>query len=364
MAASPTSGQEDDFAIFEEMPATTKAKPVEKPKEKAPEPIKESAEQKIERLKAEIRKNPRNITLIVQLADVFYQQKEYDKTTALLWKQIDKIDRAAILLLARAHEAQKQPNDMIRALNNLVGKDEKDYEAYALLGNAYQMQKKSSEALENYKKSLDVNAKYEPAYQSLLSMYEKRTPPNLYEMRILVQDMIDNIGSRAEYLAKLCEINFNDSTFEAAIETCKQAIAKDAKSANSYVNLGLSYKEIGEEDTANKTLKKAALDFPKSEFAQYSYGKVLENQKNNVDAMKFYKAGTDADANSARSWLGLASTSFDMKKYEVALIAYKNACKFDKKNAVAFRRATTVLRNSRNAEWSGKFESASDNCTF
>ncbi|MFM6930350.1 MAG: O-linked GlcNAc transferase, partial [Bdellovibrio sp.] len=65
-----------------------------------------------------------------------------------------------------------------------------------------------------------------------------------------------------------------------------------------------------------------------------------------------------------RSWLGLASASFDMKKYEVALIAYKNACKFDKKNAVAFRRATTVLRNSRNSEWSGKFESASENCTF
>lgn len=364
MAASQTSGQEqDDFAIFEEKP-TGKAKPVEKPKEKKPDPISESAEQKIERLKTEIRKNPRNVALIVQLAEIFYQKKEYEKTTALLWKQIDKIDRPAILLLARAEEEQKQPNDMIRALNNLVGKDEKDYEAYALLGNAYHMQKKYSEALENYKKSLDVNSKYEPAYQSLLSMYEKRTPPNLYEMRILVQDMIDNIGNRAEYLAKLCEINFNDSTFEAAIETCKQAISKDAKSANSYVNLGLSYKEIGEEETSAKTLKKAANDFPKSEYAQYSYGKILENQKNNVEAMKYFKAGTDADGTSARSWLGLASASFDMKKYEVALIAYKNACKFDKKNAVAFRRATTVLRNSRNSEWSGKFESASENCTF
>ncbi|MGE5085279.1 MAG: tetratricopeptide repeat protein, partial [Bacillota bacterium] len=233
-AASSTSGQEqDDFAIFEEKP-TTKIKSVEKPMEKSPSPVKESAEQKIDRLKIEIRKNPRNVALIVQLAEVFYQQKEYDKTTALLWKQIDKIDRPAILLLARAHEAQKQPNDMIRALNNLVGKDEKDYEAYTLLGNAYSIQKKYSEALESYKKSLDANAKYEPAYQSLLTMYEKRTPPNLYEMRILVQDMIDNIGNRPEYLARLCEINFNDSTFEAAIDTCKQAIAKDSKSANSY----------------------------------------------------------------------------------------------------------------------------------
>ena len=68
-AAPPTSGQEqDEFAAFENdiksapaAPAAAK-KPVEKPKEKAPEPINETPEQKIERLKTEIRKNPRNRT--------------------------------------------------------------------------------------------------------------------------------------------------------------------------------------------------------------------------------------------------------------------------------------------------------------
>jgi tetratricopeptide (TPR) repeat protein len=323
-----------------------------------------SGQDKVEQLKAEIKKDPKNTKLVVQLAEEFYAQKDYEKVTLLLWKQIDKIDRPAILLLARAHEARGETGDMIRALNNLISKNDKDYEAYSLLGNAYVMQKKPKEALENYKLAIESNPKYEPPYNALMKMYETRQPPNYYEMRILAQDMVDHIGKRPEYLAKLCEINTNDGTFEAGVASCKEAIQKDAKNADSHVNLGLSMKGMGDDDKAKISLKKAADSFPKSEFAQYSYGHLLEEDKSSIEAMKYFKTGTEADPKSARSWLGLATTSFDIKKYDIALIAYRNACKFDKKNAVAFRKATTVLRNSRTSEWVGKFESASENCTF
>ncbi|QLY25410.1 tetratricopeptide repeat protein [Bdellovibrio sp. KM01] len=323
-----------------------------------------SGQDKVEALKAEIKKDPKNTKLVVQLAQEFYTQKDYEKVTLLLWKQIDKLDRQAILLLAKAHEARQETGDMIRALNNLISKNDKDFEAYSLLGNAYTMQKKPKEALENYKLAIESNPKFEPPYNALMKMYETRQPPNYYEMRILAQDMIDNMGKKAEYLAKLCEINTNDGTFEAGVTSCRETIQKDPKIADAHVNLGLSMKGMGEDDKAKATLKKAADSFPKSEFAQYTYGHLLEEDKSSIEAMKYFKVGSEADPKSARSWLGLATTSFDIKKYEVALIAYKNACKYDKKNAVAFRKATTVLRNSRVSEWVGKFESASENCTF
>ncbi|MDG0815000.1 tetratricopeptide repeat protein [Bdellovibrio svalbardensis] len=318
---------------------------------------------KIESLKAEIHKNPRNIKKIVELADLFYKKQDYEKTTLLLWKQIDKLDRPAIILLAKAHEQKKEPAEMIRALNILIGKDEKDFEAYSLLGNAYTLQKKNKDALDSYKKAIEINSKYEPAYLGIANLYEKRNPPNLYELRILFQDMIDNLGPKPEFFQKLCEVNAqDDNTFEAAIETCKQATTKDPKTANAFVNLGNSLKIAGKEEEANATLKKAANDFPKSEFAQYTYGKVLEDQKNTVDAMKYYKAGTEADPTAARSWLGLATMSFEIKKFEVSLIAYKNACKYDRKYAVNFRKATTALRNSKYTEWVGKFEAGAEAC--
>lgn len=318
---------------------------------------------RIETLKAEIHKNPKNIKKVVELAEAFYQTKDYEKTTLLLWKQIDKIDRPAIVLLAKSHEHRKEPAEMIRALNILVGKNEKDFEAYSLLGNAYTMQKKTKDALENYKKSIENNPKYEPAYWGVAELYEKRNPPNLYELRILFQDMVDNIGSKPAFFQKLCEVNAkDDNTFQAAIETCRQAITKDPKTADAYVNLGNSLKIAAKNDEANATLKKAANDFPKSEYAQYTYAKVLEDQKDAVDAMKYFKVGTEADPTSARCWLGLAMSSFDIKKLEVSLIAYKNACKYDRKNAMAFRKATTSLRNSKSTDWIGKFEAGAEAC--
>ena len=319
----------------------------------------------IESLKTDIKKNPQDIKKIEELAEAFYQKGDYEKTTLLLWKQIDQIDNKSFILLAKAHEKRKEPSEMIRALNLLIGKDGKNFEAYSMLGTAYSLQKKSKEALENFKKAIELNPKFEAAYLGVADLYEHRNPPNLYELRILYQDMIDNMGEKSLYLQKLCEINAqDDNTSETAAESCRQATLKDPKNANGFVNLGNSLKTSGKPDEGAAVLKKAAHDFPKSEFAQYSYAKILDDQKNTTEAMKYYKAGTEADSTAARSWLGLATTSFDVKKYDVALIAYKNACKYDKKNAVAFRRATTVLRNSKSSEWVGKFETASENCTF
>lgn len=360
-----TSGQpKDEFAIFDDKagvsptPATAPAAPA--PKKASAE----SSEEKIERLKKEIRSGPKNMALVVQLAEEFSNKHEYEKTTLLLWKHVDKIDRRGLIILAKAHEKRNEPNEMIRALNILIGKDNKDAEAFSLTGNAYVILKKNKDAVENYKKAIELNSKFEPAYNGLISMYEKRDPPNLYELRILFQDMIEAFGPLPRYLRKLCEINTNDGTFEPAIQMCKDAISKDPKVADPHVYLAINYKAIGEDDLAAKTFKKAANAFPKSEVAQYHYAKHLEDEKNYVQAMNTYKAGTEADPASARSWLGLATSSFEIKKYELSLIAFKNACKYDKKNAVAFRRATTVLRNQKNTLWIGKFENASENCTF
>lgn len=319
---------------------------------------------KFEQLKAEIRKNPKDGKLITDLAEELFKKKEYEKVTLLLWKHIDKIDRRGIILLTKAHQERNEPSEMMRALNVELGKDDKDFEAYTLMAKAYSIQRKNKEAMENYKKAVELNPKYEPAYDGLIELYQKREPPNLYELRILFQDMIANIGPRPQYLRKLCEINTMDGTYDAAITTCKEAIAKDAKVADPFVYLGVSQRANGDDAIALQTLKKAALDFPKAEIAQYYYGRLLEEQKNYVDAMRFYKAGTEADSKAARSWLGLATSSFEIRKYDLSLIAYKNACKYDKKNAVAFRKATSILRNSKNGQWIDKFESASDTCTF
>ncbi len=322
--------------------------------------------QKIEILKEQVQKNPKNSSKAIELASAYFDNSEFEKVTTILWTQIDQLDRKATLMLAKAHDQRKEYAESIKALEILVGKNENDFEALSLLGGEYSLMKNKKEAvLENYKKAIEVNPKYEPAYLGLADFFEKRNPPNLTELRILFQDMIVSIGPHPRYLQKICDINAKDEgTIEAAIETCRQATMSDPATADGFVNLGASLKISGKNEEGLAVIKKAALSFPKSEFAQFTYGKILEDSKNSVDAMKYYKAATESDPTSARSWLGLASTTFELKKYEIAYEAYKKACRFDKKNAVAFRRATAILRTNKVANWIEKFENGSESCNF
>lgn len=295
-------------------------------------------------------------------AEENFKKGAFDKTTDLLWKNIDKLDRKGLLLLAVSHEKKKEPNNMIKVANILTGKDPKDFEAHYLLGSAYLMMiKKHSEALEALKTSLEINPKYQPAYEKLAEMYQKKN--NNYELRILYQDMLENIGRKAEFLTKLCEINTKDNQEDQALSTCREAIQKDPRIAENHVYLGLTQLHAGDVEAAKKSLKIAADTHSKSEFAQFSYASLLEEQKNYLEAHKYYKAGTTGDANSSRCWLGYAKSAFEIHKYDQALEAFKTACRLDRKTAVAFRKATAALRNTREAQWTKQFESASESCS-
>lgn len=294
-------------------------------------------------------------------AETAFKNGDYNTVTDLLWKNIDKLDRKALVLLAVAHEKKKEPAHMIKVANILTSKDPKDYEGFYLLGSAHLMRKKSSEALEALKTSLEINPKYQPAYERLAEMYVEKK--NNYELRILYQDMLEQLGRKVEFLTQLCKINTEDHQEDQALSNCKEAIQKDPKVADNYVHLGLVQKQAGDIEKAKKSLKIAADTHSKSEFAQYTYAALLEEQKNYLESDQYFARAVKADPKSARSWLGHAKSSFELRKYEPALEAFKHACKLDRKNAVAFRKATTALKSAKDTGWTGPFEKASESCS-
>jgi tetratricopeptide (TPR) repeat protein len=301
-------------------------------------------------------------TNVLSTAESLFKKGEYNQVTELLWKNIDRLDRKGLRLLAVAHEKKKEATNMIKVANMLTSKDPKDYEGFYLLGSAQLMMgKKNSEALESLKTALEINPKYQPAYEKLAEMYEQRN--NTYELRIIYQDMLDNIGHKAEFLTKLCEINTKDNQEDQALTSCKEAIQKNPKVADNHVHLGIIQLQAGNTEEAKKTLRVAADSHTKSEFAQYTYANFLEDQKNYLDSSKYYQVGTLADPKSSRCWLGYAKSSFELHKYDLALGAYKKACQLDQKTAVAFRKATTVLRNSKNITFLKRYETASEACS-
>ena len=312
---------------------------------------------------AELAQSPANIDISsAPTAEALFKKGDYAAVTAMLWKNIDKLDRKNMILLAVAHEKKSESANMLKVANMLTMKNPKDYEANYLLGSAQLLSKKNSEALESLKTSLELNPKYQPAYEKLAQMYLEKK--NTYELRIVYQDMLDKIGNKPEFLNKLCELNsVLDYQEDQALLYCKGAISKDPRNADNYVYMGIVQKNGGDDAKSKISLKSAADSHSKSEFAQYTYASLLDEQKSYLEASKYYKSCVAADAKSARCWVGVARTSFEIHKFDDAIEAFKKACKLDRKNAVPFRKATTTLRNSKDLTWVQRYETASESCS-
>jgi tetratricopeptide (TPR) repeat protein len=291
---------------------------------------------------------------------VLFEKKEYAKMTPILWAKIDSLNRSEMLLLVKAHYYNKEYAESIRAGNLMVSKDEKDEEALTFIGLSHLRRKKDREAKEFFRKASEINPVYTPALDGLVEIYEKNN--NFYELRLIYLDLIKKVGEKSEYLKRLCDIDTKDGVNDLAIEYCKKAVNSDPKIPENHVNLGLVYKNMGELEKAKNLLKQAANKFPKSDLAQLQYALLLEEQKNYIEAYKFFNLCNKANAYVERCWVGFTSTSYQLLKFADAHAGLKKACTFNRKHSIIGRKAAVQARNAKQAEWARKLETLSDIC--
>src|SRR5690606_23769490 len=134
----------------------------------------EASSTKIPALEAQLKNKPGDSAAAIELARLYYQKKEYAKATPFLWKHIDSLQRRDLQILLKCHAELEQSEDLLRASNLLISKNDKDYEAYHYQGRGYYLKKKENEALESFKKAITINKKYLPSYLAIGEIYEKK----------------------------------------------------------------------------------------------------------------------------------------------------------------------------------------------
>lgn len=223
--------------------------------------------------------------------------------------------------------------------------------------------RQTANTLAAYKNAIEINPNHRPAYDGLLKAYEKYN--NFYELRILLEDMVKRFGKSNSTLAQLCRRNTIDGYFVNARKTCSEAINMDNKNPENYVYLSLVENNEGQTAKADAILKKVTTEFPQSEIAASNYGDYLIQQKNLPGAENLFQQAAKADPNSFRAHLGLALVGFELKHYESALTAYKNACKTNPHQAMKYiKRATDLLRHRRESHLENKYSNIMAKCTI
>lgn len=293
-------------------------------------------------------------------ASKFVLEKKYTKATALLWENIEHLTEADLILLTKAHYLNKDYFESTKAANLALAKNENNFEALTYLGLCQLQKKKDREAKEFFRRASEVNPLYMPAINGLVEIYEKSS--NYYELRLIYQDLIKRVGEKTEYLTKLCDIDTRDAIAEGAQQNCRKAIQADPSVPENYSNLGLVYRNINDMEKAKEQLRVAADKFPKSNTNQFNYAHFLEEQKNYVDAFKYYGRCIKINDFIENCWVGYTSTSYQIQKFGETLVGLKKSCVFNKKHSFLGRKAASFARSVKQTEWARKLDALAEVC--
>lgn len=299
-------------------------------------------------------------TLLIKKAHQAFKEKKFILVTELLTSRLAELDKNEILILGKSYSELKNSLLAQKVYMTGLAKRPDDPDLKTLFGSEQFRGGKDKEALVTLKEVVDKNKNYLPAYQAMTPLFEKKK--NTYELRLLYQDMIERFGEKYEFVSKLCELTTKDAHYELAIKYCALGTRLNPKEPNNLVYWGIALKDTLKLVEAEKSLRRAADSFSKSDLAQETLAHLLEEKKNYPDAFKYYLRAVSANPKSLSSQLGLAKNAFEIQKLEESLKAFGEACKLDRQSLPHFRRAIVTLKASKDEVWLKKFEAVADRC--
>jgi len=293
-------------------------------------------------------------------AESLLEQKKFQEAIDLLSPRLETLGGPEFRTLGRAYSGLQNNGMAIKTYSLALAKNAKDFEAKTLIGKEYFDHGNYREAMIPLREAIDINPKYEPPYLVIEKIYLKKK--NLYELRMLFQDMIKQIGEKSLYVTRLCELSRESSFYEDAKQYCRRGIVINKAEARNYVNLAIALKDTGALDEAKSLMKRAAENFPNSEFAQVTAGKWLDEQKNYVQSSVYYKAATVANSTEPKNWISLGYAQIELQKYQDAFDSFKKACELSPEALQEVRHAMSLIRMVKADDWVAKFDGLSERC--
>jgi tetratricopeptide (TPR) repeat protein len=312
--------------------------------------------------------HPNKALLLVLISLIMYNAYSMDLSAANknikeLNSKIDQLKLPDLYKLARSYEYIGSYESALKIYRSIMSQNEKHYESRTRAAFCLFKLKKEKESISLYKEAIEINKSREEAYLSLIQIYE--TKKNKYELRILYQDLIQNVGAKPKFISSVCELAQQEGLHELAKSFCEKGMKQDKESPKSFINYALMLKETGQTEEAKKILLSAIEKFKTFDEPKITLAQIYEDNKSTVEALKYYKLAHELNTRNPITLRGLSNSYFELQNFEEALKFFIQACEVDKAQITAFKKATNILKKSKNStqlEWSKKYESALSLC--
>ena len=294
-----------------------------------------------------------------------------------LWKNSEKLERPELLLLCKLLVKKKSFKDILKASELALSKNPQDAEFLTFQGKSYMeisKDKKTNEkAQESLRAALEANPKFEPAYLILDDFYERidqaykatnKPLRHLQTRRLLFEDMLQKIGEKQLYLAKLCEINMIDGVNEQALKQCKRAVELKKDDIKTQLNLAQVYKQSGEKKESLTILENLLKENPKSVAVLLANGSRMEEEKNYGAAYGHFKTCLEASPTADDCMRGFGAVAASLKKWQESYDSFQKLCKKNRKWSIDVRKASMAAKDLGALDWQQKFLELSINCNI
>ncbi len=327
--------------------------------------------QNASQLDAALKKNPDDMKTRERLAAVYAGENKADQAIELLNPYTDQLSESGFLLLANSYSKQKDYANEVRTLNFLIVKDEENFKWHMLVAQAYLKQASETKdeernkvlltsAIQRMRRVLQINPKYKPAFDQLLSTFLQQQANN--EARELLMEGVNRFGKRPELFRELCRLDSQDGFLVQAVGNCSESINLTPEYTDHYVYMVQALHDQKEDLRAENLIVKAAKKFPQSEFVQWAAGELFLRKKNYPVAARYFQVAVKAKPTSGRAQFGLAKSLFENNQDEAALEPFIQACKLEPNALEVFMGATGRMKQKGNGELTQKYIRAANTC--
>lgn len=228
--------------------------------------------------------DPTDITYLLNIAAVYFEQKEYTKC-------IEQCDKA--IEIGRENRADFK----------LIAK------AFTRIGNAHKKMGNLKQAKTFYEKSMSEHRT--PDIKTLLSDIEQKIKEE--EKKAYIDP------AKAEEEKELGNQKFKDGDYASAVKHYSEAIARNPDDAKYYSNRAACYTKLGAFDLGLKDCEKCVELDPKFVKGWVRKGKILQGMQQHTKALKAYQTAVGLDPNNAEANEGYRSCSvyYDSNPEEV-----------------------------------------------
>jgi tetratricopeptide (TPR) repeat protein len=206
-------------------------------------------------------------------------------------------------------------------------------DAHFILGEIYLAQQKYADALPEFNITLEVNPNNSEAFRGkIFSIYFSGKEKEAFE---IVESAISKDPQKSIYYYIKGVMNNNKGKYSRALENFDKALTLNpgTNEFNIYLNRGISYLELEENESALKDISKAIELGPNNASAYHSRGRVYYSTKQYAEAVKDFSRSVEINPENDAAYYNLGMTYFRLEDSKNACENFHKSCSLGNKNA-------------------------------